>query len=347
MSSNGRSGKAFVTGGSGHLGANLVRALLERGEAVRALEHPDHDNRGLDGLDVERVAGDVRDLDALRRAVDGCARVYHAAAVVSTRYGTPAEKRHLYDVNVLGTRNVLRAARESGVGRVVYTGSLSAVGFDPVDTQAPSDESVPFYPFTLHMPYGYTKLLGEHECLKAAAEGLDVVMATSTGIMGPNDFLPSRLGRTLCDYSNGKLRGYIPGGFEFVSTRDIVAGHLLAMDGGRAGQKYIFSTTFMTVDEMLDHFQAVSGRSKPVRFSPRVMKPLSHVATWFKSRFMPNASHRFTPLAVHILQTRRHADTSKAREELGFAPGDMRQAISEAYEFFVERGQILRQRSSR
>lgn len=337
------SGKILITGGSGHLGANLTRALLEQGEAVRCLVHPDHDNRGLEGLDVELASGDVRDFDTVLPAVEGCSRVFHVAAKVSTLSGNPAEKRDMYDVNVLGTRNVLRAAKESGVERVVFTGSMSAVGFDPENTSAPTDETVPFYPFTRHMPYGYTKLLGEHECLKATCEGLDVVMATSTGIMGPNDFLPSRLGRALCDFANGQLRGYIDGGFEFVAMEDIVAGHLLAMEKGRPGQKYIFSTSFMTLDDMLDIFSEVCGRPKPrLRLSPAVMKPIAHVTSAFKTRFMPRSPQRFTPLAVHILQTRRHADTTKAQRELGFRPGDMRAAIRSAYEFFVADGRIQR-----
>ena len=332
--------KTFVTGGSGHLGANLVRALLDRGETVRCLVHPAHNNAALEGLDVERVEGDVRDLDQMKRAIEGCTRAYHVAAQVSTLSGTEDEKRALYETNVLGTRHVLRAAREAGLKRVVFTGSLSAVGFDPRDTQRPTDETEPFYPFMKHMPYGYTKMLAEMECLKAVAEGLDVVMAVSTGIMGPNDFLPSRLGRTLCDFSNGKLRGYIPGGFEFVSTDDIVQGHLLAMDKGKIGQKYIFSTGFLTLDEMLDHFSRVAGRKKPIRLPIPVMKPLAHATTWFKRTFMPGAPHRFTPMAVYILETRRHADTSRAQEELGFEPGDMGQAIQNAYDFFVSQGAI-------
>jgi len=332
--------KTFVTGGSGHLGANLVRALLARGESVRCLVHPDHNNAGLDGLDVERVEGDVRDLEQMRQAVAGCTRAYHVAAKVSTLGGTDAEKRDLYETNVLGTRHVLRAAREAGLKRVVFTGSLSAVGFDPNDTQHPSDETVPFYPFTRHMPYGYTKMLSEMECLKAVAEGLDVVMAISTGIMGPNDFLPSRLGRTLCDFSNGKLRGYIPGGFEFVTSHDIVQGHLLAMDKGKTGQKYIVSTGFMTLDDMLDHFSRVAGRKKPMRMPVGVMRPLAHATTWFKRTFMPGAPHRFTPMAVHLLQTRRHADTSRAQTEFGFEPSDMGEAVQDAYDFFVSQGAI-------
>src|SRR5256885_1041467 len=130
--------KLLVTGGSGHLGANLVRRLLDEGEPLRVLLRSGSDNRALDGLDVERVEGDLRDLESMRRAVRGCARVYHAAAQLSTVDGAEHE---LFASNVLGTRNLLQAARENGVERVVVTGSFSAVGHRGA---LPSDETVPF-----------------------------------------------------------------------------------------------------------------------------------------------------------------------------------------------------------
>src|SRR5207245_1946867 len=108
-----------------------------------------------------------------------------------------------------------------------------------------------------------SKVAAEHECLKAVADGLDVVVATSCAIVGPNDFKPSRMGRVLLDFARGRLRAYIPGGFEFVAARDIVEGHRLAMDKGRAGQRYIFSTSFQTVDELMAIFQRVPGRASP------------------------------------------------------------------------------------
>ena len=335
------SGKVFVTGGSGHLGNNLVRRLLADGEEVRALCHPEHNNQGLRDLEIELVYGDIRDYTQMRQLINGCSRVYHCAAKISTLTGEREEKL-VYDTNVLGTRNVLRAALENGVGKVVVTGSFSAVGFDPNDPSQPTDEdSIPFYPFTRHMPYGHTKHLVEHYCLKEMANGLNVVVATSCAIIGPNDYIPSRLGRTLCDFANGKLRAFIPGGFEFVAARDIVSGHILAMQQGRPGHKYIFNTEFLTVDELMGLFEAVTGRPRPrLRLPAGVMKVIAHGVTAVKSMFFPNAPHRFTPMAVHVLSSRRHAVNTKAREELGYQPSNMRDAIRDAFEFFKREGRI-------
>ena len=171
---------------------------------------------------------------------------------VQARRRAVGGEREIFENNVIGTRNLLRAALDAGVSRVVVSGSLSAVGHDP---NRPSDESMPFYPFDKHVPYAHTKAGVEHECLKAFAEGLDVVIATSCAILGPNDFKPSRMGKTLIDFATGKLRAYIPGGFTFVAARDMAGGHILAMDKGRAGQKYIFSTEFLTVDDLMTIFE--------------------------------------------------------------------------------------------
>jgi len=325
----------LVTGGSGHLGANLIRRLLADGQRVRALVRPGSDNRALDGLDIERVEGDLRDLEAMRRAVRGVDKIFHCAAKVST---TEGNEREIYDSNVLGTRNILRAAREAGVGRVVVTGSFSAVGHTG---ERPSTEEDAFYPFEHHMPYERSKAWVEHEVMKAVAQGQDVVIAISCAILGPNDFKPSRMGRVVKDFANRKMPAYIPGGFEFVASRDIVAGHLLAMEKGRTGNRYIFSTKFTTVDELMDMLERITGQPKPrLRLPPAVMKPIAAVSSFILSNFFPKAPQRFTPGAVRILQLQRRADTSKAQRELGFTPGSVEEALREAHAWFVARGEI-------
>lgn len=332
------SGKVLVTGSTGHLGANLVRRLLEDGVDIRVLVRPGRDQTALDGLAVERVEGDLRDPEAVSRAVKGCAQVYHCAALVSTIEGNALHKRDVFDTNVQGTRHILDSAVRHGVDKVVVSGSLSATGYDG---DRPSHEDMPFYPFDRHLPYGFTKHLVEHHCLQAHANGLNVVVATSCAIVGPHDYAPSRIGRVLIDYAHGKLRAYIPGGFEFVSTRDIAEGHVLAMAKGRSGQKYIISTDYAAVDDLLDLFGEVTGKPKPrLRLPPPVMAAIAEVAekTWFRA--FPNQPRRFTPAAVRLLSMKRRADHGKARTELGYQPTPLKDAIRDAYEDFVRRGVI-------
>lgn len=330
--------KVLVTGATGHLGANLVRRLLRDGEEIRVLIRPHRDNGALDGLPVEKVSGDLRDAASVEAAVAGCREVYHCAALVSTIEGDAAHKREVFETNVIGTRHVLRAAARHRVRRVVVSGSLSATGHEAGRS---SHEDMPFYPFDRHLPYGFSKHLTEHECLRAHADGLEVVVATSCAIIGPHDYVPSRMGRVLIDFAHGKLRAYIPGGFEFVSSHDIAEGHVLAMRRGRSGQKYIFSTAYASVDELLSLFARVTGRPKPrLRLPAPVMAAVAEVAdkTWY--RLFPNLPRRFTPAAVRLLQMRRRAGHDKAARELGYRPTELSQAVEDAYTDFVQRGLI-------
>ena len=336
----------LVTGGSGHLGANLVRRLLADGHAVRVLIQRSANNAALDGLDVERVEGDLRNPTSLVAATKGCEQVFHTAAKVATANASKYEEREIYEINVIGTRNLLHAAKDSGVHKVVATGSFSAVGFDPDDPSRASDETRPFYPFAQHLPYARSKVLMEHECLKAVADGVPVVIATSCAIVGPNDFIPSRMGKTICDFVSGNVRAYIPGGFEFVASRDIVEGHVLAMKAGRAGQKYIFSTEFMTLEQMLHVLREVTGmRRMPMRLPVPMMAAIASLATPFYKRLFPNVHQKLTPGAIRILRMHRHADTTKAKTELGFRPTSMRRAFEDAHEFFLSR-KMIRVRTS-
>jgi nucleoside-diphosphate-sugar epimerase len=327
--------RVLVTGSSGHLGANLVRRLLDEGQEVRALERRGGTGEALAGLGVEIVWGDLRDAAAVQAAGRGCRRIYHCAAKVSSAEG---QQREIYACNVLGTRNLLRAALDADVERVVVTGSFSAVGHDPA---RPSDETVPVDPFRQMLPYQRSKVAVEHECLKAVVDGLDVVIATSCAILGPHDYKPSRMGQLLLDFARGRLRAYVPGGFEFVATRDIVQGHRLAMDKGRAGQKYIFSTAFKTVDELMTIYEGVTGRRRPrLRLPGPAMSGLAAAVNFFVMRFAPDVEPRFTPGAVRILRMHRRADIAKARTELGFQPSSIEEAVREAYEDFVRRGKL-------
>ncbi len=339
----------FVTGGAGHVGANLVRRLLDEGVRARVLLRREDDNAGLDGLDVERAYGDIRDLDVTRQAVEGCQGVYHVAAKVSTIDGTGAHRREVYECNVLGTRNVLQAAREAAAGRVVVTGSFSAVGYDLDDPSAPSDETMQFYPMERTMPYEKSKALVEHECWRAAAAGQDVVVATCCAVVGGADFFPSRLGRTMCDYTNGKLRAFVDGGFEFVAARDIIEGHLLCMRHGRSGEKYIFSSEYKTISDILDLYEEVSGVPRPRRRIPaNLMYVFSEAASFYLSRAHPDFPQRFTPGAIRLLKKRRHANLDKAKRELGYRPTSIRDAVHEAYAFhYYERKAITNPQARR
>jgi len=329
----------LLTGANGHLGANLLRRLLADGAHVRVLLRPQSDNSTINGLKVEHAFGDLRDPASLLATSKGCTSIYHCAAQVST---VSRGEHDIFSNNVLGTRNLLRVALENGVQRVVVSGSLSATGHLP---DRPTDETVPFNPFERHMPYSVSKSSVEHECLKAVADGLDVVTAVSCAILGPNDFKPSRMGQVLLEYAHRHRGAYVPGGFEFVAADDIVEGHLLAMKKGRTGQKYIFSTEFMTMDQLFDLFGEVTGQpNMRLRLPPMIMSGVAEIGDFIYRNFLPGRRQLLTPAAVRLLCMGRRADTSKAQRELGYRPGSIREAVRQAYDWFVARGMIERAR---
>jgi nucleoside-diphosphate-sugar epimerase len=335
------SGRVLVTGATGHLGANLLRRLLADGEAVRVLLQPGVGTQAVDGLDVERVEADLRDASAVERALRGCESAYHCAAIVSTVDGNAAHRSAIFQTNVVGTKHVLDAASKAGVRRVVVSGSFSAVGYDPSDPTKPANEDMVADPFVAPMPYSISKIGCEHECWKAAARGLEVVVAVSCAIIGPNDFTPSRLGGTLCAFAAGKIHAYIPGGFPWVAARDIADGHVRAMHRGRSGERYIIASEYKSMDELMDIFARVTGRPRPhLRLPPGVMYGIATLAKPFVTRFVPPARHRLTQGAIRVLTLHRRADITKAETELGFSPTPIAEAVQDAYDWFCEMGRI-------
>lgn len=337
-------GKVLLTGGSGHVGANVLHALLADGHEVRCLVEPGSNCEAFEGLPADQVElceGDIRDYDAMVSATKGITRVIHVAAKVSTLNASAGEQRDLYEINVLGTRNVMRASLKNGVARAVLTGSFSSTGFDLDDPSQPSHEGRPFYPFGHVMPYSHTKALAEHELLKCVVDGLDGVIVTSCACIGAWDYLPSRIGRTMLDYTRGKFRAYVPGGFDFVNGRDIARGHLLAMEYGRTGQKYICSTSFHELDDLVQMFSEITGLP-PVRLKvpAKLMASVTGLYAGSLAKVFPKLPQRLTPGAIGVLQMRRHADTRRAQDELGFRPTNVRDAVRDAFVFFARSGAL-------
>ncbi|MDC3961060.1 squalene/phytoene synthase family protein [Polyangium jinanense] len=326
-----REGRVLVTGGAGHLGQNLVRRLVAEGKEVRVLVRGARGAAALAGLPVEVVTCDVRDADALGAATRGVTEVYHAAAMVAE-----GDERAFFETNVLGTRVLLDACREAGVRRVVVTSSLDAVRYD--DTRgAPIDEATPLDPFSAHSPHARTKALAEHECLKAVADGLDVVVVAPTTLVGPFDDRPSAIGRALVDHANGRLRAFARGALLLTSTRDAVEAHLAAMRNGRKGQKYVVATELVSIDDLLSFFEEASARRRPPFAVPALLARTSLAQKLAAARMLGGER---PPGAPAPASSPRRADTSKAERELGFVPTCVRSAIYDAYADFFRRALV-------
>lgn len=326
----------LVTGGTGHLGANLVRALLERGDSVRVLVRPQSKRAALAGLDVELVEGDLRDPRSLREAVRGANLLYHTAAMISTRAG---DRDALMETNVGGTRTLMAAALDEGVEKVVHTSSFGAVGTRRDRASNEDDWLDPFEPV---MDYERSKAHAEVVVLQAAARGLPVTIVNPSAIIGPYDFGPSLVGKTVVDFGLGKMRAYIPGGFDWVPVKDVVRGHIAAMERGRSGERYLLNGQVHSLDEIMDWLAEFTGKPRPrVRISPRLMQGVALVKDWVERKFFPDVTPRFTYHAIRILTSGKRGDNQRARRELGYEPTPVREAFAEAVSWFQESG-VLR-----
>lgn len=225
-----------ITGATGHLGNVLVRKLINQDKKVRALILPGEDIASLEGLEVEKVEGDVRVPDSLRRAFEGADIVYHCAGIISI---LPGQQKQLYQVNVLGTRNVVNMCLETKVKRLVYTSSIHALS-EP----APGivfDESREFNPENVLGEYSKSKTLGTLEVIKGIKKGLDAVILCPSGIIGPDDYRVSEMGKLIVDFVKGKVKAYVDGAYDFVDVRDVAEGLLLACEMRKARKENVIS----------------------------------------------------------------------------------------------------------
>jgi dihydroflavonol-4-reductase len=327
--------KVLVTGATGFVGANVVRVLLEHGEDVRALVRAGSDRRNVDGLPVELAEGDLRDADALRRAVKGCARVYHVAA--DYRFWA-RDPRELYASNVQGTVNLLDACLAAGVERVVHTSTVGTIGLSALPR--PCDETTPLHPGQLTSHYKRSKLEAERAALSYVERGLPVVVVNPTAPIGPWDAKPTPTGKILVDLSHGRLPAYVDTGLNVVHVRDVAEGHWLAAERGRPGERYILGNQNLTLREILALAAELLGRP-----APRVRLP--YAVAWVAgavSTAVANAvTHRppAIPLeAVRMSRRRMFVDPGKAVRELGLPQTPVRGAFEDALRWFAERGYV-------
>ncbi len=319
-----------VTGASGHVGGNLLRALLTSGRPVRALVH--RDRRALEGLDIEVVQGDVCDLESLRRAFAGAEVVYHTAAYISI---LGDEWPLLEQVNVLGTHNVVRACLECGVRRLVHFSSIHALEQEPLDL--PMDESRLLVDSRRTSPYSRSKAAGEQEVRAAVARGLDAVILYPTAIVGPYDFRPSLFGQALLYLAQGKLPALVAGGFDWVDVRDVVAAAIRSAEVAPPGGRYILSGHWVALPEiaaLVEEFTGVPTPRLVVSLGlAKAVAPLAIlVARLLRMRPL------FTPVAIEALESNRRISHERAGRDLSYRPRPFRETIRDTLHWFAEAG---------
>src|ERR1022692_970013 len=252
----------LVTGASGFLGWHVARLLAERGHRVRALVRPSSKIRE---LDVEPVVGDLRDPASIERAVAGCGLVFHVAADYRL---WAADESELYRSNVDGTRNVLQAARNAGVDRVVYTSTVGCIG---VPHGGEGNEDCPVSLDDMTGAYKRSKFLAERAALEFSGLGLPVVIVNPTAPIGDHDIKPTPTGKIVLDFLKGDMPAFIDTGLNIVDVRDTALGHWQACQRGRAGERYILGSENLTLAQILEALARITGRKAPIIRLPYVV----------------------------------------------------------------------------
>ena len=323
---------ALVTGGNGFVGCHVVRALLARGDRVRVLVRSGADHGALDGLQVEMTIGDLRDRASVDRAVAGCNEVYHVAADYRLWVPDPAP---MYAANVDGTRNIIEASCSAGVERIVHTSTVGALG---IPHGGVGREDTPVSIDDMTGPYKRSKFMAEKIALDAARAGAPVVIVNPSTPVGPLDLKPTPTGRIIVDFLNRRMPAYVDTGLNLVDVADAARGHLLAAQRGRVGEKYILGGENLTLKQMLERLARISNLP-----APRVRLPYA-VAFGFAlgaeavSRVLTHRPPRASITEVKMSRKHMFFDSSKAREQLGYSPGPIDNALAGAIEFFRRTG---------
>jgi dihydroflavonol-4-reductase len=328
----------LVTGATGFVGSHVARQLVAFGRPVRILVRRTSRLDFLDGLEVERVEGDLRDAASVARAMKGVREVYHVAADYRLWARHPDE---IYDSNVGGTRRLLEAAAREGVSRVVYTSTVAtiAVSQPRVAGAALPDESAHAALDQMIGHYKRSKFLAEAEALKAAADGLPVVIVNPTTPVGPGDWKPTPTGRIIVDFLNGKMPAYVDTGLNLVAVEDVAAGHLLAAEHGRVGERYLLGARNMTLKQILDALAAITGRSAPrVRLPHAVALAAGYADQWI-SRLV-GRDPRIPVEGVKMSRHRMFVAGGKAEKELGYNPGPIEGALTRAVSWYQQHGYV-------
>ncbi|HTA58942.1 MAG TPA: hopanoid-associated sugar epimerase [Candidatus Baltobacteraceae bacterium] len=330
----------LVTGAAGFLGSHVARQLVARGESVRVLMRASSSNRAISDLSLEYVTGDLRDAASLDRAMAGVKRVYHVAA----DYRLWAKRsQDIYDSNVGGTKNLLAAARRAGVEQLIYTSTVATIAVDRPElpnefTDAKLEEMVGHYK--------RSKWMAEREVIQAAKEGLPVIVAMPTTPVGPWDWKPTPTGKIILDFLNGKMPGYVETGLNFVGVEDCAAGHLLAAEKGKVGQRYLLGAENLTLKGLLDLLAQITGLRAPGMKIPHGMAlGVAYVDTVF-SRLM-GKEPQIPVEGVKIARHKMFVDASRAQRELGFQPGPVVAALERAVRWYRANGYVTARRAKK
>lgn len=325
----------LITGATGFLGSAVLRRLVATDHDVRALVRPGSDRRNLADVSVETIEGDLTDLASLKRALTGCRALFHVAA--DYRLWTP-DPDVAYRVNVDGTRALMLAALDAGVGRIVYTSSVATLGLTSDGT--PADEQTPVSLDDMVGHYKRSKYLAEDAVKTLVRErGLPAVIVNPSAPVGPRDIKPTPTGRMIRDAASGRMPAFVDTGLNVVHVDDVAAGHLAAFERGSMGERYILGGEDMTLQQILTEVCRLSGRKPPrVRLPHGLILPVAYAAEAWAA--VTKHEPVVTVTGVRLAKKRMFFCWDKARRELGYTAQPASQALADAVRWFRDNGYL-------
>ena len=325
----------LVTGGSGFLGSAVVRALIERGARVRALVRSSSPRGNLEGLDCEVVVGDLTDRESLKAALKDVRYLFHVAADYRLWARDPAE---IIRANVEGTLNLKREALAAGIERIVYTSSVSALRV--AGATAPVDETAALTPEEAIGAYKRSKTLAERAVEDMVLrEGLPAIIVSPTTPIGPRDIRPTPTGRILLDAARGRIPAFVDTGLNFVHVDDVAAGHLLAFEKGRIGERYILGGENLTLQRLLGTIAELAGRKAPKIKLPRApLMPLAFAAE--RLAHLTGKEPLLTRDALRMSRYHMFFTSAKAERELGYRSRPWQEGVVDALSWFRTAGYL-------
>jgi len=321
--------RCLVTGATGHVGNVLVRELYKKGYSVTSLVLPKDDISMIEPYS-EVVYGNVLDYNFLKDNIKDYDLVFHLAGIVEIGTG---KKKRIYNVNVGGTSNVVKACQENGIKRLIYTSSVHA--FEEAPKGVTMKEPFVFDSKLVKGHYAKSKALATNVVITANGVNLETVVVCPSGVIGPYDFQLSNTGQIFIDYLMGRLTAYIKGSYNFVDVRDLANGIVSAAEKGEKGQVYLLSGNDITVKELLDLISDYSGRKKvKTKLAYWFILAMSYFAElYYKAR---RQKPLFTHYSVKVLRSNHLFDNSKAKKELGFTTRDIKESIKDTLEFATD-----------
>ena len=325
--------RVFITGATGFVGGHVARQCAAEGASLRLLTREASRLDSLTGIDAEMVKGDLREPDKLRSALNGCDALVHVAADYRLWVRDPEQ---MYASNVDGTRELLKLAREVGVQRVVYTSSVATMGFKADGTIVNEETPVALADMIGH--YKRSKFLGELEAKRAAKAGQHVMILNPTTPIGPGDAKPTPTGRIVVDFLNRKFPAYVDTGLNLVDVTEVARMHVVALDRGTPGERYILGGENLTLKQILDRMSAITGLPSPKRKVPHAVAMTFALFDETITGKLRGKEPRATVEAVRMGKKMMFASSAKAERELGFKVLPVYPALRAAIDWFIAHG---------